>query len=92
MLIKGFVGFWGNTQRNKMSKSLCDKYESAIYNSVSFFNERYAVVFSDEYLVEQDRDRIIFNSGKDSLSDIDELMVTIDISSNVLRTSAASSL
>ena len=85
MLIKGFVGFWGNTQRNKMSQSLCDKYESVIYNGVSFFNERYTVFFSDEYLVEQDRDRIIFNSGKDSLSDIDELMVTIDISSNGLR-------
>ena len=85
MSIKGFVGYWGNIQRNKMSKSLCDKYESAIYNGVSFFNERYAVVFSDEYLVEQDQDRIIFNSGKDSLSDIDALMVTIDISSNGLR-------
>ena len=85
MSIKGFVGLWGNIQKNKMSKSLCDKYKLAIYNGVYFFNERYTVVLSDEYLIEKDEDNIIFKSGKDGLSNGNAMMSTIEISSSRLR-------
>lgn len=80
MSIKGFVGFWGDKLKNKMSKSLCDKYKIAIYNGVSFFSERYTVVFSDEYLVNQGDDSLTIRSGQNSLS-FNEMMtaeITLD--------------
>lgn len=84
MSIKGFIGFWGNPQKNSITKSLFDKYELAIYNGVSFCEERYAVVFSKEYLGEQEQDKILFKSGKDSVYSGDELLTTIQISNTDL--------
>ena len=84
MSIRGFVGFWGNTQKNKISKSLFDKYKLAIYNGVSFFNERYTILFSSEYFVEQDQDKIIFKSGKLCAYD-NSMVATIEISSTEIK-------
>lgn len=85
MSIKGFVGFWGNAGENMISKSLCDKYKLAIYNGVSFFSERYTVIVSDEYLVSQENDELMFKSGKEYLWSIDSMVTTVEISPSLLK-------
>ena len=84
MLIKGFIGFWGNKNENLISKEFCEKYSMSISNSVSFFTERYTVIVSREYVTYFKDGILKLVSGIECASGFGQLKIVTEITDESL--------
>lgn len=84
MLIKGFIGFWGDKKENLISKELCEKYGMSISNSVSFFTERYTVIVSREYVTYFKDGILKLVSGIECSSGFGQLKIVTEINETSL--------